>query len=162
MKATIAFILVQVFILSLFGYFMAVKTAHAKDSNTAVITAVIEDFRHVDYSAGKVRADYFTLYAGGDKYRLDSSCLTVDTKVFTGVLESAPKAIIVVDRFDHVVELSIDETPYCDRNQYNSSQNAERIVVIILFCLAETVAIPYYFFYMKFHRTSKDRKQKSK
>lgn len=158
-KKTVAFILFQIVAISLFCIFGIAESKQLTYEDTSVIIGEIDDYTHIDFSAGRTNRHYYDLYIDGQEYRLfvnDSTCEKV-------------KEIIKIDHViefrvhnrifrNDIVEFYFNDVELETLNDYNKNQSTLRIFAIILFSLVEVFAIPVYVAYVIFHRTSKDKR----
>lgn len=155
LKKTIAFILFQVILVSLFCIFGVVGTASATENNTTTVVATIEDYSYRKLRWGNCR---YNIYVGSEKYRTTSNFLTVNNEQFKEVLNKAPTVSVCYDRVGRVVQMCSDGVEYVSFDKYNSEQMTGRILAIVLFLLVELFLCAEYVIYIIFHRTSKDKK----
>ena len=154
LKKTVAFILIQVFAISLFCIFGVARTACATEYNTATITATVEDYSYYELRW----SNRYKIYVEGKMYRTTSNFVTVNNEQFNEFLSGSPTVLIRFDRRGNLVQMYSDGVEYVSFDKYNDEQILWRIMAIILFSLVELFVCAEYVLYIIYHRTSRDKK----
>ena len=158
LKKTVAFLLFQVVLISLFCVFGIARTAHLTVDETTAITGKIENYsRHKRYSGRGAASVYFKVYIDGAEYKI-GSYLTVSADEFEAFLEMSPIVTLRFNAHGEEVQLYSNSREYISLDKYNIDMRNWRITSIVLFSLTELISIAIYTVYMIFHRTSKDKR----
>lgn len=155
LKKTVAFILFQIVVISLFCVFGISWTTRATEDNTTVITATVEDYKYHELRRNNFR---YKVYLEGEIYRTTSNFVTVNNEQFVELLSKSPLVLIRFDKRGNIVQMYSDGIEYVSFDKYNSEQTMWRIIAIVAFSIVELFACAGYVLYITYNRTSKDKK----
>ena len=147
----------------LFSYFGIFQTRQISAEDTDIISGEIEGKAHFDYGTGrskKPRIHYYKFWINGEKYRLNVS--EAECEKLEKILATNDSPTLEFRVYRHpfskeIVEFYHSGEELATLYDFNCAQTSARIAAIILFVIAEVIAIPLYTVYTVFHRTSKDR-----
>lgn len=154
-KRTVAFILLQILLISLFYIFGIVGTTRATEDNTTLITASVDDYSSYELRRTNFR---YKIYIEGEKYLTTSNFVTVNNDQFEKFLSESPVVSIRFDRRYNIVQMCSDGIEYVSFEKYNDEQIMWRIIAVVVFSIVELFACAEYVLYIMYNRTSKDKK----
>ncbi len=154
-KKTVAFVLFQIVVISLFCVFGIAWTTRATENNTTLVTATVEDYKYHELRRSNFR---YKIYIEGKSYRTTSNFVTVNNEQFLEVLSESPLVSIRFDKRGNIVQMYSDGIEYVSFDKYNGEQTMWRMIAIVVFSIVELFACAGYVFYIMYNRTSKDKK----
>ena len=154
-KKTIAFLLFQIVIISLFCVLGISWTTRATEDNTTVITAIVKDYKYHELRRNNFR---YKIYIEGKSFRTTSNFVTVNNEQFVELLSKSSLVSIRFDKRGNIVQMYSDGIEYVSFDKYNSEQTMWRIISIAGFSIVELFACAEYILYIMYNRTSKDKK----